>query len=145
MTAHLPDYKEVKTHKHVLTPGLVKTLVKFYKACCAGNNEVNPATIGLSTTEYNNFQKLRYFGLVAKVKVAGIHKKGYWLTTHRGAEFLKNRISLPKYVYTRNNHLVDLEEFVSPVDLRGVLKHDADCWQVDFNSDPNKPYQLGFI
>jgi len=99
----------MKMYWHHLTPLLVETLVLFYKAVCdkAENCVHMPKDISeLTKTQYNNFQKLRLHGLVAKVKVGGVRKRGHWLITRRGAQFLKGELALPRDVQTFRNRVV---------------------------------------
>jgi predicted transcriptional regulator len=64
-------------------------------------NEIVQKDLSLTKNDYNNFQKLRYHGLVAKVKA----KAGYWLITKRGGQFLRNEIAIPAGVKTFRNHV----------------------------------------
>jgi len=130
----------MKKHWHSLTPGLIKTLVKFRKEVLnkrlAQFNRVNPARdMNLSTNEYNNFQKLRYFGLVAKCKTdSGEHESGYWLLTRNGNKFCKGLIQMPKKVQTFRNRLVDKSS--ERVDVKDVLKSETlPYFEKDFDFD----------
>lgn len=49
---------------------------------------------------YNNFQKLRYSGLIFKVK------RGTWGITRNGWAFLRGEIALPQYVLVQSNHVI---------------------------------------
>lgn len=111
----------MKQYWHRLTPLLVSVLIKFRNAVSdKGVNEIHvPKELPLSTTEYNNFQKLRFHGLVAKVRISGVHKSGYWLLTHRGSEFLKGTIEIPAKVLTFRNEVIDRSERL--VGVKGVL------------------------
>lgn len=104
-------YCGAKTLKywHKLTPILVHTLMKFYDASLIKQKNVLhiPNDVDLTKQEYNNFQKLRFHALIAKYKENCIHKRGYWLITSRGFDFLFNRISVPKKVQTYRNHVVN--------------------------------------
>lgn len=88
---------------HMVTPGLVGDLMKsinFVKN--ANKNEFHlQKDLSLSKNDYNNFQKLRYHGLVTKVK----EKAGYWLITKRGGQFLRNEIEIPAGVKTFRNNI----------------------------------------
>lgn len=93
----------VKEYYHSLTRGLVDTLVKFgYYVRNKGLNKAHIIDeVGLSIPQYCNFQKLKYFGLVAKWKDPnGSTKTGYWVLTMQGLEFLKDRASVAKKVKT---------------------------------------------
>lgn len=101
--------RTTKKYWQRLSPGLVHALVKFYAVVCAkGMNCVHVSTeVNLTKTEYNNFQKLRYHGLVYHYKTNGQTKDGYWLITHRGAQFLHGEIQIPARVLTYNNEVVE--------------------------------------
>jgi len=61
-----------------------------------------------SVMDYNNFQKLRYHGLVHHVTDrTGQRVRGHWLITRNGWAFLRGELNLPKWVTVRNNHIVD--------------------------------------
>lgn len=105
----------LRQYWHCLTPGLVKMLMKFGRAVWEQRkNEIHliadlsdPA-LKLTTTEYANFQKLRFFALVAKVREAdGSHKIGYWLLTRRGNQFLKGETTVSSRVKTYRNKKID--------------------------------------
>jgi hypothetical protein len=61
-------------------------------------------------SHYNNFQKLRYHGLIAKVKVDGQLVRNEWCITRNGFRFLQGKIDLPKFVTIKNNHIVEKSE-----------------------------------
>lgn len=108
---------------HRLTPGLVQALVKVRKAVIKNEyNCVKLAEIGLSTTERMNFSKLRQHGLVAKYRLDGEVKRGYWVLTNRGASFLRGELAVPARVQTLNNHVVDHErDEVTITDVLGSV------------------------
>ena len=109
----------LKKYWHRITPGLVSALVKFYVAICnKGENDIHllremTGEQKLEPHEWNNWTKLRFHGLVAKTD-----RSGYWLLTHRGAEFLKGRLAIPVEVQTYRNEVVghsDQEVFIKDV------------------------------
>lgn len=106
----------MKIHSHGLSRGLVNTLIKFRKAVLNrphyNFNKVHiPDDVVLTKNEYNNFQKLRYFGLVAKVRKAdGSREQGYWLLTRNGNAFCKGQKAISKSVQTFRNKIVSRNE-----------------------------------
>jgi len=58
-----------------------------------------------NTSFYNNFQKLRYHGLVHHVTVNGTRKRGHWLITRNGWAFLRGELDLPAYVLVQGNRV----------------------------------------
>ena len=125
-------------HGHRLSKGLVNNLIKFKKAVIKNQkNSVHLQTeLSLTKNEYNNFQKLRYHGMVAKCVDPDTKERmgGFWLLTKRGNEFLRDLISLPHTVYTFRNKIVD--KHPDRVRMSDVLK-DADLpiWDKDFICD----------
>lgn len=68
-------------------------------------NEV-PATVFHDISSYNNFQKLRYHGLIHYWRNSqGNEVRGKWLITRNGWAFLRGELSIPKYIIVKNNHL----------------------------------------
>lgn len=100
---------KMKAYWHRITPVLVRALVKFRVAVNEiGVNKIHLRDdLDLTKTEYNNFQKLRLHGLVAKYKEEGVHLNGYWLLTARGADFLNGTLDIPKRVKTFRNKVID--------------------------------------
>lgn len=102
---------------HSLTKGMVIALMKFANACVKLNvREGNPrqtierAGEQLELDEYANWTKLRFFGLVAKYKENGVHKKGWWLVTRNGWAFLRGEYRVPVQIKTFRNRIVGKSE-----------------------------------
>ncbi len=109
-----------------LSPGLVKTLVKFKSKVVEKNsNKIHiPKDLQLDHNEYNNFQKLRYHALVAKYKEDGMHIQGIWVLTARGSNFLKGKLPIPKKVLTFRNKVIGYsEELVFVKDVIGKIPY----------------------
>ena len=120
-----------------LSKGLVITLIKFVEAIkLKGINEIHlQSEIELSKNEYNNFQKLRYHGLVHHAKLpSGDRKPGYWIMTLNGGRFLRNEIMISKDIVVMNNSIVDRgAETVKINDF--FAGRDEDYWQTNFKMD----------
>jgi len=102
-TCHQP----IRERWESLSKGLIKTLGAFAEASIRKNNKVHlQKDMTLDKNQYNNFQKLRYFGLVAKIK----DTPGCWLLTTRGSDFIFRDKYIPKKVKVVNNHKVDESE-----------------------------------
>lgn len=65
--------------------------------------------LGLTTTEFANFQKLRYFDLAVSLEVNEA-RTGKWNLTERGLLFLGNQFEVPHHVYTRAGKVVERSE-----------------------------------
>jgi hypothetical protein len=129
----------LKKYFHKLTPGLIFTLAKIYKKVSdKKENIVRMQELDLNHSEYGNFQKLRFHALIAKYKINGVWKKGEWLLTKRGAEFLKGQIEIPFRVQTFRNKIVayDIKK-VFLVDVAGPV-----YWFEGYESFKN---QLDFV
>ena len=85
-----------------ITKGQLNTLAKFRLSVIENDrNSIHlQKDIELTKNEYNNFQKLRYNGLVAHAPDTGC-----WLITRRGAQFLRGEIDLPKGVLIFRNRI----------------------------------------
>lgn len=125
-------------HGHRLSKGLINSLIKFKKAVIKNQKNLVHLQdeVSLTKNEYNNFQKLRYHGLVAKCLDSDTKERlsGYWLLTKRGNEFIKDAISLPHTVYTFRNKIVD--KHPEKIKMSDVLKQvDMPYWDQDFICD----------
>ena len=120
----------ISSIEHSLSLGLVNSLRKF--ATAIKKKKINEAHLqkecGLSFTEHNNFQKLGYFGLVAKKK----GKSGYWVLTRNGGAFLRNELAIPKNVRTFRDFKIDESE--KTVKIRDFYNdvYTDDYWQTTF-------------
>ena len=116
----------MKMYWHTITPLLITTLQKFKSGVLAkGENKIHlikdlDGRNTLTKNEYNNFQKLRFHGLVVKYKKDHTHLGGYWLLSKRGSQFLRNEITIPKRVLTFRNKVVD--HSTEHVNYRDVMK-----------------------
>lgn len=98
-----------KPSKHPLLAGHVSALLKLRRATLHyGKRELHlrkdlppGSPFGLTFDEVANASKLRFHGLIAKVE----RRRGYWLVTHRGFQFLNGEISIPETVVTFANHV----------------------------------------
>lgn len=92
-------------------------------------------------SHYNNFQKLRYHGLIAKLKIDGQIVRNEWVITRNGFRFLRGRIGLPKHVLIKQNHVVERSD---------VLLTLTDVWRgapylessFEYFDDDNNPVGL---
>jgi hypothetical protein len=65
--------------------------------------------IGLSKNQFNNMQKLRYFGLIKKVYTDGKRDGGFWCLTGL-VKYVINGKAIPKVKWTFRNHVVESSE-----------------------------------
>lgn len=119
----------LKKFWHRLTPGMTNALIKARRYVAENPSSRNEFHIykhltrenTLTTVEQMNWTKLRFHGLVAKVRREGKVKTGYWLITRRGADFLNGEIQIPQRVQTfRNRVVARSEEMVTIKDVIGA-------------------------
>jgi hypothetical protein len=92
-------------HRHVLSKAIVGALRKLY----AKGNATNLRELGLTRNEWDNFQKLRYWGLVYQVKIEGRRQNGVWWLTKRGGLFVRGELAVPKRVWTYRGERIRYE------------------------------------
>lgn len=122
-----------KAYWHKLTPGLVRALLVMARKVREKNlNVVNKNELQLDHSQYGNFQKLRFHGLIAKHIVNGEWHRGEWLITSRGGQFLRAQISVPAKVKTFRNRVVEHSKELTWI--KEVMKQD-ETWQTEFESE----------
>lgn len=101
---------------HSLSPALVDLLAiaARYVKEHGGVNEVHKRELDLTTSQYGNFQKLRYFGLITHVDDEGTA----WLITRQGWQFLKGDWQAASRVQTYQNRIMRRDD-------RRVTVHDV--------------------
>jgi hypothetical protein len=136
---------KMKLHWHRLNKGLVNVLIKVRKQVIAKNeNSVSISELNLSTTEFCNFQKLRYHAMIAKCKDEdGKRIGGKWLLTRRGNQFCKGLIEVPQKVGTFRN--VIRKKSFEVVGLRSVLNNDELPWWDAFENMEFDNYDISDI
>lgn len=101
-------------YRHSLNVALLTGL----RALADAGGEQNLKELGLTRNQWDNFQKLRYWGLVEQVEVDGIHKRGVWRMTRRGYDWLAGDLKLPKTAITFRGKTVAMDgDRVSPDDI----------------------------
>lgn len=90
----------------------MSTLLKIWNAIIEeGKNEVHVGSIGLTYTERSRMTHLRLHGMIHKItKADGSHKRGFWLMTRKGCQFVKGEIKTPKHIWIMNNEKIGVEE-----------------------------------
>jgi len=99
----------MKSFYHTLSPGIVSGLIRaiqFVHTNKKNQFHLQKDLTNLTKNEYNNFQKLRFHGLIAHVP----NKSGYWLITKRGGQFLRGEIAIPDQVQTFRNNVIGHSE-----------------------------------
>ncbi|MBR4507014.1 MAG: hypothetical protein IKP24_00595 [Alphaproteobacteria bacterium] len=88
---------KITDYKHSINKTLVECLARLY--AMGGRSRLDK--LGLDNTHFNNFQKLRYFGLAVP---SGENSE--WQITNQGIWFLQGRIQISRFVITRNAKVI---------------------------------------
>lgn len=83
--------------------------------------------MGLTNSEFANFQKLHYFDLAISLQINQT-RTGKWNLTERGLLFLGNRIEIPHHVWTRDGRVVERSE--SKVTVKDI--DEGYWWKIDY-------------
>lgn len=132
MRAYLADALQpapepgARKYWYKLTPGLLDIL--FIMVQYVHETGVNEFTMKdlysrLKPYQYNQTTKLRFHGLIAKVKDENGTFHGKWLVTRRTGDFLRNEIVLPQKVQTQNNAIIGYDDIT--VSIKDVYKGDV--------------------
>jgi len=89
-------------YRHSLSKSLVRALFKFWNV--AGLEPLNLKEADLTRNQWDNFQKLRYFGLVEQCEPV---KSGIWQVARRGEQFIFGEIGVPKTAITYRGEVVE--------------------------------------
>lgn len=89
----------------------------------AGAGEFHPRKqLNLDHVSWNVFQKLQYWGLIAKGE-----RSGYWAMTYTGRRFVAGLVAVPKVVFVLRNGVVGEGEV--DVTIRDFLPYDDPAWK----------------
>lgn len=96
-------------HKEVLNRHKAEMLKRAAEYVLeTGRNDIPLKTVATDITFYNNFQKMRYHGLIHHYRDAqGNRVRGHWLITKNGWAFRRGEISLPAEVTVRDNAIIN--------------------------------------
>lgn len=104
-------------HRHNFSKAMAEGLHRLASKQVA----INIKYLGLTRNQWDNFQKLRYWGLVRKhYDVEGNRVGGCWEVTEKGYEFLKGKISIPRVVWTFRGEFIR-EEPARKVMINSIL------------------------
>lgn len=104
-------------YKHSLSSALAEGLRRLKQK---GGGPINLKTLGLTRNQWDNFQKLRYWGLVVKaVRDDGKHIGGAWVITIDGMRFLNGHLRVAKCVWTYRGEAVRFEG--DPVSFQEII------------------------
>jgi hypothetical protein len=93
-------------YRHGFSAALAHGLHSIYLA----NKTINLKHLNLTRNQWDNFQKLRYWGLVQKaINENGSRNQGCWSITQKGKDFVDGKILIPKGVWTYRGETVRFE------------------------------------
>ena len=96
---------KIVEYKHLLNKGLVSALYQL-----SLNDDPVPLTdLVISRNQWTNFQKLRYWGLVAKELTAEGYGTGRWLITAIGRDFVEGRTAMPLHAWTFRGETIRID------------------------------------
>ena len=94
-------------YRHNLSKGIVRGLIKLEQA---GGGPINLKKLNLTRNEWDNFQKLKYWGLVRKApSTEGATKSGIWEITSLGTMFVHGKSPVHKTVTTYRGEVVQID------------------------------------
>ncbi len=93
-------------YRHRMTRPLVEGLRKLRRS---GGGPINLNEIGLTRNQWDNFQKLKYFGLVMPVMHEGRRRAGVWCITQHGLNFLAGSATVTTHIWTYRGERVRTE------------------------------------
>ena len=109
------DAKMVE-YRHVFNKGLAGSL---YEIFIAGGGPISLRKLKLTRTQWTNFQKLRYWGLVSPTK-----EDGEWVITQKGFDFIVKGETINKWVYTYRGEPVRFDGDICIFDEIHTPKYD---------------------
>lgn len=127
----------MNAHKETLNRHKLNLLNEAAKTVVGTEKTVNIKLFRDNINSYNNWQKLRYHGLIARTS-----KRGEWVITSNGWKFLSGDISLPKYVIISENRIVEYSD--QRVEVTDILRHEEIVQQVFEYFRTPKPQALEF-
>lgn len=117
--------QKIVVYKHKLNKTLISSLVKLWEH----NGEGKAADLGLTNSQFANFQKLTYFGLVDK-------NNSIYILTEKGRLFLKNLEKVPSVVYTKNAIPIKYEDYKYASEIKDFIQVKEE-WQNQASKEVN--------
>ena len=94
-------------YRHSFSKQLAMGLYRLYES---GGGPINLKHIGLTRYQWTNFQKLRYWGLVAPAhREDGTRIDGEWIITPEGKRFIDLGTAIQKGVWTYRGEAVEFD------------------------------------
>lgn len=126
------------TYRHSLNVALVRGLIKLHEA---GGGPINLRHLDLTRNQWDNFQKLRYFGLVAQVFEDGKRRRGVWEITELGRDFLRGAATVRRISLTYKGETIGADgEEIHPSDVIEGYVH-RERWAAAASGPPQEGEQ----
>ncbi len=122
--------KKVK-YRHHLNKGLMDGLYKVYRFSNCGSDLVILGNIGLTRSQVDNFQKLKYWGLVWSPS------RGFWQITTLGKDFIELGLGLSSVAITYRGVVTSFDgHFVTFEGLAPLYYRQAEEYAMDAEPMP---------
>lgn len=133
---------KIVEYKHGLGKNLMRCLVKLVNA--GGGPLSISDDLKLTKSQYTNFAKLAYWGLVVKANPKGGERGGMWAITDEGWRFVRGKEKIQKYACVYRGDVVRrLGPMLSVTDITDDRwKYRPEYAREAVPHDPNKPPDL---
>ena len=98
---------KIVEYKHGLGKNLMRCLVKLVNA--GGGPLSISDDLKLTKSQYTNFAKLAYWGLVVKANPEGGERGGMWAITAQGWRFVRGAVEIQKYAWVYRGDVIRRE------------------------------------
>jgi|TARA_Y100000289_G_scaffold48124_1_gene48560 hypothetical protein len=100
--------RHAKIYKRKLSSNSIRFLTSLIQQNSLKKEPVHYKECNFGSRDY---PALRWWGLAQTYKDSNPKKNwsGYWIPTDKGIEFAKSEIRIPKYLYTYNGEVIDIE------------------------------------
>lgn len=86
--------------------GLARVLLRLYEV----GRPAEMSELGLAYSQRTNEHKLRYWGLAEQyITEETKRKRGCWVITQKGKDFVEGKISIPRHCWTYRNEVVEFD------------------------------------
>lgn len=118
-------------HRHGLSQAMLLSMKALYAR--AGDQPLNIKELKLTRNQWDNFQKIKYWGFVLEVPNSkGKKKQGVWRLTPHGIAFMKGNVQTQKNVWTYRGTPISFEgEVVTIFDVFPTAYRKREDYQAD--------------
>jgi hypothetical protein len=124
--------------------GLARSLIRLIEAERASGSfksGIEISKLGMTTSQWTNFQKLRYWGLIeAVINEENYRKRGWWRTTYLAWSFVTGSSTIRKNVWLYRNKVIRFEG--DHITIQEALKDPSYKYIVDY-AEEARPHLQG--